>query len=237
MIDDERVIAVVPARGGSKAIPRKNIARVGGTPLVVWSIQTARAIGIIDRTIVSTEDEEIASVAREYGAEVYFRPPRLATDGALIVDTLRDLIETLGAEGESARIMVLLEPTSPFRSSEDVSLCIEQLVRGGRDSVATFKEADLNPHRAWSIAEGSPSVFIPGADPWLPRQSLPQAYQLNGAVYCFWSDRLPRTGQGLLFGRAGAVIMPMERSIDIDTPADLLFAEAVLGKWRASEDR
>ena len=235
MIDGERVIAVIPARGGSKGVPGKNTLLLGGKPLLVWSIEVAQAVGPVDRLIVSTDDQAIAGIALQHGAEVYRRPAHLATDTALVIDALRDLIETLEAEGERGRIIVLLEPTCPFRSSDDVTRCIEGLVRGGKDSVATFKQADVNPHRAWTIEEGIPTVFIAGANPWLPRQQLPEAYQLNGAVYCFRADRLPRTEQGPLFGKTGAVIMPAERSVDINIATDFLFAEAVRENRRPSE--
>ena len=228
MIDGERVIAVIPARGGSKAVPHKNIVPLGGKPLIVWSIEIARSVGLVDRTIVSTEDEAIAAVARQQGAEVYRRPPHLATDAALVVDALRDLIETLRVEDEAGRVMVLLEPTCPFRSAADVTACIVELVRDGKDSVATFKPAELNPHRAWVITDGKPSPFIPGADPWQPRQRLPVAYQLNGAVYAFRADTLPIDTTALLYGRTGAVIMPPERSLDIDSEFDFLVAETLL---------
>lgn len=228
MMGRERVIAVIPARGGSKGVPHKNIVLLGGKPLVVWSIETARTVGLIDRIIVSTDDEAIAAVARKGGAEVYRRPAHLASDSALVIDALRDLIDTLTNEGEPGRIMVLLEPTCPLRSGDDVKACIEGVVTGGKDSIATFKEADLNPHRAWAITEGRPVRFIRGANPWLPRQQLPPAYQLNGAVYCFRTDRLGPKDQGLLFGESGSVIMPAERSVDIDGMTDLHFAELVL---------
>ncbi|MDI9543841.1 MAG: acylneuraminate cytidylyltransferase family protein, partial [Pseudomonadota bacterium] len=100
--------------------------------------------------------------------------------------------------------------------------------REGFDSAATFREAGLNPHRAWKIEGAEPRVFIPGAVPWLPRQLLPKAYQLNGAVYAFRPAGLAEGSDALLFGRMGAVIMPAERSVDIDTEMDFLVAEAVL---------
>jgi len=230
MLAGERVIAVIPARGGSKGVPRKNVVDLGGKPLIAWSIETAQAVGAIDRTIVSTDDNEIADVARRYGAEVYRRPAHLSTDSALVIDALRDLIGRLGAEGETGRVMVLLEPTCPFRSPADVHDCASGVVVDGRDSMAAFKEAELNPYRAWTVEDGRPATFIPGADPWLPRQQLPAAYQLSGAVYCFRTDRLPADGRGLLFGDAGGAIMPAERSVDIDTPADFQLAEMMLAK-------
>jgi N-acylneuraminate cytidylyltransferase len=105
-----------------------------------------------------------------------------------------------------------------------------KLIRDGFDSVATFKTAELNPHRAWALTDGSPSTFVPGADPWQPRQKLPAAYQLNGAVYSFYADRLPVDSPALLFGRAGAIVMPPERSIDIDREIDFVMAEAMLAR-------
>ena len=230
MIDGERVLAVIPARGGSKAVPHKNIVPLGGKPLIVWSIEVAQSVDFIDRTIVSTDDEAIAATALQYGAEVYGRPSHLATDAALVIDALRDLIGTLRTEGEEGRVMVLLEPTCPFRSGEDVKACIEALAREGKDSVATFKAADLNPHRAWIINDGEPSPFIADANPWLPRQRLPVAYQLNGAVYAFRSDLLPADTMALLYGRTGAVVMPPERSVDIDTEFDFVVAETLLSR-------
>jgi len=206
VIEGLRVIAVVPARGGSKSIPKKNIRPLGGRPLIAWSIEAARAVPEIDRIIVSTDDPEISRVAQASGAEVYVRPGELATDEALVIDTIRHLIEVLNGQGEPAQIMVLLEPTCPLRSSEDISRCIRQLVEGNLDSVATFKHADLNPHRAWRIVDGKPRSFSDNVDPWQPRQKLPPAFQLNGAVYAFRADRLPQGTNALLYGRTGAVI-------------------------------
>ena len=129
--------------------------------------------------------------------------------------------------------MVLLEPTCPLRSAEDVAECLSRLVVQGLDSVATFKAAEVNPHRTWRLdARGRPTAFIDGSDPWLPRQALPKAYQLNGAVYAFRPDRLPEDGKALLFGRSGAVIMPAERSVDIDREHDFVIVESLLRRAR-----
>src|SRR5450631_2088722 len=149
MLNGERVIAVVPARGGSKSVPGKNIQPLGGKPLLAWSIDVAHEVKEIDRTIVSTDDPKIASVGRAHGAEVYERPPHLATDEALVIDALKDLLATLLSEGEMPEWIILLEPTCPLRSADDVRDCLKLVGQGGYDSVATFKDADLNPHRAW----------------------------------------------------------------------------------------
>jgi CMP-N,N'-diacetyllegionaminic acid synthase len=230
MLNGKRVVAVVPARGGSKSVPGKNIRSLGGKPLLTWSIEVAQQVSEVDRIIVTTDDAEIASVGRIHGVEVYARPPQLATDDALVIDTLKDLLQTLRAEGETLEWVILLEPTCPLRSADDVRCCLNLVGQGCYDSVATFKDAELNPHRAWRLVDGVPEVFIDGAIPWLPRQKLPKAYQLNGAVYVFRASLLAQEAKSLLVGKVGAVLMPRERSQDIDDSVDFAFAEALLGK-------
>lgn len=228
MLNGQRVIAVVPARGGSKSIPGKNIKPLVGKPLLAWSIDVARQVSAIDRIIVSTDDPGIAAAGEAFGAEIYLRPAHLATDEALVIDALKDLLGRLELEGEKAEWVVLLEPTCPLRTDEDVRKCLELVSQGNYDSVATFKDADLNPHRAWRLIDGVPEVFIPGAVPWLPRQKLPKAYQLNGAVYIFRASLLAEEAKSLLVGRLGAVLMPRERSQDIDDHLDFMIVEALL---------
>jgi CMP-N,N'-diacetyllegionaminic acid synthase len=232
MINSRRVISVIPARGGSKSIPHKNISPLAGKPLIGWTIAVAKQVEEIDRIIVSTDDDEIGRVSAENGAEVYIRPAHLATDDALVIDTLRNLIETLQHEGEKADILVLLEPTCPLRNSDDIRKCIGLMSDMNVDSVATFKEAELNPYRAWRIENGRPDVFIPGVNPWMPRQRLPKAYQLNGAVYAFRVDGLTEDVPCILFGNAAAVIMPLERSIDIDGWHDIYLAESIIARGK-----
>ena len=228
MLNGKRVIAVVPARGGSKSIPGKNIKPLCGKPLLGWSVDIAHQIPEIDRVVVSTDDPQIASVGREFGAEIYERPAHLATDEALVIDALKDLVARLEAEGDPPEWMILLEPTCPLRSVADVRKCLELAATGEYDSVATFKDADLNPHRAWRMVDGKPEVFIPGAVPWLPRQKLPKAHQLNGAVYIFRVSSLGEESKSLLVGRLGAVLMPRERSQDIDDHLDFMIVEALM---------
>ena len=228
MIEGCRVIAITPARGGSKSVPYKNLHPLGGRPLLTWPIECALETPEIDRVIVSTDDDRIGAVARESGAEVYCRPSELASDSALVVETLRQLWIQLRSEGECAEILVLLEATSPFRTVELVSRCLHRLVDEGLDSIATFHEAEINPERVWRIADGIPQPFIPGAVPWTPRQMLTPAYQLNGAVYAFLPDRLPAETPSILFGKMGAEIISGESVIDIDTYKDFVIANALL---------
>jgi CMP-N-acetylneuraminic acid synthetase len=228
MLNGKTVIAVIPARGGSKSVPRKNIRPLGGKPLIAWSIDVARQVSEIDRIIVSTDDTEITSVGRSFGAEVYPRPQHLATDEALVIDALKDLLQTLEVENQMPEWVVLLEATCPLRTADDVRECLRLVAQGGYDSVATFKDAELNPHRAWRLIDGVPEVFLAGAIPWLPRQKLPKAYQLNGAVYVFRASMLAQEAESLLLGKLGAVLMPRNRSQDIDDSVDFTIAEALL---------
>jgi len=230
MLNGKRVVAVIPARGGSKSVPGKNIRPLGGKPLLAWAIDVARQVGEIDRVIVSTDDSQIGAVGRDHGAEVYARPPHLATDDALVIDALKDLLRVLQEERETPEWIILLEPTCPLRTADDVRDCLKLIATGDYDSVATFKEAELNPHRAWRIIDGVPEVFIAGAIPWLPRQRQPKAYQLNGAVYVFRANLLEKEVQSLFVGKLGAVLMPRDRSQDIDDSVDFAIVEVLLKK-------
>ena len=228
MFGDARVIAVVPARGGSKAIPKKNLALLNGWPLVTWPVRSGFDAELVDRVIVSTDDNEIAEVSRVEGAEVYARPAELAGDDAIVIDTVRDLWETLRDEGETDVVMVLLEATAPIRPDGLVDECVRLLVDGGYDSIATFEPARLNPERAWRLEGDAMTPFIDGAVPWKPRQHLSPAYQLNGAVYAFYPSRLPKGTVSLLFGNYGAKIVEIENFVDIDSIHDLRVANAIL---------
>ncbi|MEZ9709065.1 acylneuraminate cytidylyltransferase family protein [Vibrio breoganii] len=226
MIKNKRVVVVIPARAGSKSVVDKNIKLLAGKPLIAWPIDVAKQSKYVDRVIVSTDGKKIAETAEEYGAEVYIRPDHLAQDNSLVIDCLRELIGRLKSEGELATMLVLLEPTSPLRSLEDVDRTIEKLL--SYDSAATFCEAELNPHRAWKVEGDNVEPFIEGAIPWLPRQKQPRAYQLNGAVYGFHIDNLPSEGTSILFGDIAAVTMPQERSIDIDNITHFAIAEEII---------
>lgn len=228
MHNSHRVVALVPARGGSKGVPGKNIKQLGSKPLIAWAIEAAAETDAVDRTVVSTDDGDIASVAREWGADVADRPAHLATDDSLVVDTVRHTVETLGAGADPPRYVVMLEPTTPFRRPADIEACLDRLTDPGIDSVATFTDAEVNPHRTWRIGDGEPETFLPEGTPWQPRQALPDAYQLNGAVYAFDVDAVTDEGPSLLFGDPGAVVMPPARSLDIDTELDFVVAETLL---------
>lgn len=228
LFGERRVVAVIPARGGSTSVPRKNIRPLGGKPLVAWSIEVAQAVEDIDRAVVSTDNEAIAKAARRHGGTVARRPAELATDDALVIDAVRYHLNEWQVEGRPVSVVVLLEPTCPLRQPKDVRACLRRLAEEEIDSVATFTDAALNPHRAWRMENGRPRSFVEDAVPWRPRQELPKAYQLNGGAYAFFADRLPEDSIAPLFGCTGAVYMPEERSIDIDTEVDLRLANLLV---------
>jgi CMP-N,N'-diacetyllegionaminic acid synthase len=236
MIKGLHVIAVVPARGGSKSVKKKNIRPLGGKPLIAWSIETARAVAEIDRVIVSTDDGEISNLARNLGAEVHRRPPELATDESLVVDTIRHLIGVLCMEAQAPQVMVLLEPTCPLRPLDQVRECLRRLAADDLDSVATFEAADQHPHRTWRIMDGTPSPFIAGVDAWQPRQKLPPAFRLSGAVYAFRADRLPAGTTALLYGKAGAVVTPLGQAAVSRFPAATLPMSSSIRLFFMSKD-
>ena len=227
MNEGVRVAALIPARSGSKGIPGKNLSELGGRSLLEWAIELAQDTPEIDRCIVSTDGPSIALEAARLGAEVHPRPAKLAEDSALVIDTIIDVRGWHKAVGDACEQFVLLQPTSPFRTPSVVRRCLQALARGA-DSVATVAPASLHPHQAFYLGGDRPRPFIEDAFPWLPRQSLrPPAYQLTGAVYAFWIERLLLDSPSLLFGDARAVTTdgPI---IDIDEPDDLHVAEALL---------
>ena len=221
-------VALIPARAGSKGLPGKNLRVVAGRSLLAHACAVAAEVEEIDRVVVSTDGDDIAAEAERCGAEVICRPDEFATDGAVVADTIRHALGELRASGQPPRYGVLLEPTTPMREAEDVRRCIRALETGA-DSAATFTEAALHPHRAFVIGDDGVAPFVPGAVPWRPRQGLqPPAYQLSGACYAFDCERFPDDGPAVLFGRIAAVVVPRERSLDIDDEVDLLAVEARL---------
>lgn len=198
-----RTVAIVPARGGSKSIPRKNIKLLAGRPLLWYSAEAARGARRLARTILSTEDEEIARIGRECGLEVPFlRPPDLARDDTPILPVIRHAVRTLESAGETMDAICLLQPTSPLRRSADIDACIHLLETSGADAVATMKPvpAEYNPHWVYFREHGGDMRLCTGEDAPIPRrQDLPPAFHRDGAVYVTRRDVV--MCQDSLYGR------------------------------------
>jgi len=225
-----RAYGIIPARGGSKAIPRKNLATLAGKPLIAHTILAAGEAESLSGFIVSTDDEAIAAVAREWGADVPFvRPAELAEDDVRTVDVLRHAARWLADHDRGAPLTVLLPPTSPLRVAGDIDATVRKLIETGADSVFTVCEADtpaewllrVDDDRARQLLEGEEERFS------TPRQLLPPVYRQNGAVEVYRTARL-LAGEDMYGEDARVVIMPRAQSIDIDDGLDLEQAEAVL---------
>jgi CMP-N,N'-diacetyllegionaminic acid synthase len=224
-----RVLAVIPARGGSVGVPRKNLRPVGGTPLVALAIKAAAGSRLVDRVIVSTDDAEIAAVARDVGGQVPFcRPAQLALGTSRMFDVLVHAVETLEGAGEPAYDdIVLLQPTSPFRLPTDVDECLTTLWSTGCDSVITvYRHPQLHPRFMYSLGPGGVAAPLWEAEDRMPqRQDLDPVFIRTGVVYAFRRSLLRRGGD--IYGkRTVAVQIPYERSFSIDDPTDLAVCEA-----------
>lgn len=224
MIHGKRILAIVPARGGSKSIPRKNVKEIGGKPLIAWTIEAAQKSKYIDHLVVSTEDHEIASVSRSYGAEVLLRPEELAQDDTPGIDVVLHAVEQL--QGYS--YVVLLQPTSPLRTTEDIDQCLESLVSNGAPACVSLCEVDQPPHWMYIVNEQNKlQPIVDNINQYYRRQEIPKTYALNGAIYVAETEWL-FLKKSFLSEETLPFIMPRERSIDIDVPFDLEFADIVL---------
>lgn len=220
------VVALIPARGGSKGIPRKNLAVVAGKPLIVFTLEAARAAATVTRVVCSTDSEEIADVARAHGAEVPFlRPPALAADDSPMLDVVRHADRELGEPD----VIVVLQPTSPLRRPEDIDAAVELLQSSGADVVVSVVAV---PHRfaPESLMRFDGDRVVPlSADVATRRQDKETLWARNGpAVLALHPERL-RAGGELYGGDCRGYVMQERESIDVDTPFDLELAQLLLG--------
>lgn len=230
MYNGKKILGLIPARGGSKGLPRKNIKPLLGKPLMAWTIEQALLSRYLDTVIVSTEDDEIAVIAKRYGAEVPFeRPGEFATDEASGLDVVFHAMEALERGGHVYDILVDLQPTSPLRLAEDIDRSIELLLKTeNAGAVVSVCRAAHHPYLANTLPEdGCMKDFLREGMKNRNRQNLPVHYRANGALFVSFSDYLRE--QGDFFGeRTYAYIMPEERSVDVDSILDLYLAEALL---------
>ena len=224
---NKKILAVVPARGGSKRLPRKNILPLGGVPLLGWTLKAAGKCEYIDRVIVSTEDIEIAEVAKEFGGDVpFYRPCELSTDETTTLDVVLHLLDKLEQMGESYDYVILLQPTSPLRTAQHISDAYEQLINND-DANAVVSVCLAEHHPLWCNTlpnDASLSHFMRKEIHNLRSQDLPNYYRLNGAIYICDVEVL--RSQKTFFPEQGcyAFIMHQKDSIDIDTKEDFDFA-------------
>ena len=235
MSENKRIVGIVPARGGSKSIPRKNVKLLGGIPLIAYSIEAGLRSKYLDRVIVSTDDPEIAAVAREWGAEVPFmRPAELAGDLATDLPVFEHALRWLEEEGYRCDAVVQLRPTSPFRPPACVDEAVEVLLSGNADSVRGITPSGQNPYKMWRIEDGmmQPLLDSEFAEPYnMPRQELPDTFWQTGHVEVIRTATILEMGSMTGYRIAPYVLDPAY-AIDLDNELQWKFAEYVLDHWK-----
>lgn len=225
-----KVLAVIPARGGSKGLPGKNIKPLNDKPLIAWSIESANASKLINKTIVSTDDSKIIDVAKKFGANIPFvRPEELSSDTATTKDVLIHALNELKNLDETYDYLVLLQPTTPFRKAGDIDKMIQIAQQSNSDMVVSVKETSSNPY--YVLFEEDENGFLQKSKPssFTRRQDCPTVYEYNGSIYVIKVSAL-MAKDSLSFDKTIKYLMDEFHSVDIDSQFDLDFAEFLLSK-------
>jgi CMP-N-acetylneuraminic acid synthetase len=243
MYKGKRIIAIIPARGGSKRLPRKNILPLAGKPLIAYTIEQSLASKYVDRTIVSTEDPAIAEVSLRYKAEVIDRPIELATDKATTLSVLKHVLEKIREEGDNPDIIVLLQPTTPLRKEELIDDAIVKLVETGSNAVVSVCELHIGKEWILEIKDckldflikrnkDTKSTKSSENDTNLKTRTQDQkkAYILNGAIYAYKSKIVEESKIYNMDDDFIPLIMDKASSIDIDNKDDLELAEFYINR-------
>jgi CMP-N,N'-diacetyllegionaminic acid synthase len=230
------VLALIPARGGSKRVPRKNVRTLGGKPLISWTIEQALASEAVDRVVVSTDDAETAAIAEQYGAEVPFiRPASLAADETPDLPVFVHALDELATVGYRPEFVAWLRPTAPLRTAHDVDRAVALLRSTGADCVRSICLTEHHPYWARRLDGDRLLPFVDGVreEDFPQRQLLPPAYRLNGAVDVARTAFVAGTsGRELFGGDVRGYVMPHERSIDLDDELDFELAELLIARSR-----
>ncbi|MFW1839165.1 cytidylyltransferase domain-containing protein [Acinetobacter gyllenbergii] len=235
MIGQYRVTALIPARGGSKRLPRKNIKLLGDKPLIAWSIEVAKASKYIDQVVVSTDDEEIKLISEQYGAEVPFlRPEHLSNDQASSFDAIKHTIDFLQLD-QPKELIVLLQPTSPLRLVSELNTALEFFISKNAKGIVSISETEHSPMWSNTLPEnGCMSDFIRPEVQGKRSQDLPKFFRLNGSIYIYETLSLLKQEKIFFDENVYGFETSLETAIDIDTALDFLVAEIIM-KHRAIE--
>jgi len=228
VISGKKVLAIIPARGGSKGVKNKNIREVGGKPLINWTIEAGFGSKYIDRMILSSDDQKIISVAENVGCEVPFvRPNFLSTDEAKSIDVVLHAVDLVAEEFD---IIVLLQPTSPLRTSDDIDGALNKFIDTDAQAVVSVSEVDKSPYWMYKLqAPGDriqPVIDLKNSP--LRRQDAPECFALNGAVYVI-DSKILKSEQSFIPEDTRAFVMSQRSSLDIDTEEDLNYLKFVVG--------
>jgi CMP-N-acetylneuraminic acid synthetase len=233
MTDTPYVFGVIPARGGSKGLPGKNLRVLGKLSLIGHAIASARESARLTRFIVSTDSPALAEEARRHGAEVPFqRPAELASDEAGMIPVLQHAVRWLEAAGERPDLVVTLQPTSPFRTGDDIDTTVAKVIDTGADSAQTVAEAGYHPFFMKTLDGDRTVALFADGHKYVRRQDAPTVYQPSGAVYVTRRDVLMTQGR-VLGADNRAIVQGFEAAVNIDTEWDFLLAELILRQGRA----
>lgn len=229
MYKNKKILCVIPARGGSKGLPGKNIKKLLGKPLIAYSIQQAKASGLIDRIIVSTDSQEIAKIAKQYGAEVPFiRPKILAADKSGTIEVLLHAVDWLKRNDKyDFDVLVLLHANTPLRKSEDINNCLETLINKKAENIFSVTEASRNPYFNMVEIDKKNRPRLVKKGNFATRQSAPKVFDMNSSIYVWRRDVL-RDKKNIFLKKTLLYLMPKERSVDIDDYIDFKTAEMIL---------
>ena len=230
MIDNKKILAIIPARKGSKRLPRKNKLKILGKPLICWTIEASVQSKYIDTILVSTDDDEIIDIAKEYNIKVPFkRPSEISSDEATMNDVIIHAINFFKTNGESYDIIILLQPTSPLRTTNDIDKALE-LISEKNESVISVCENSHSP--LWSNVlpkDNSMEFFIKDEFKGVRSQDLPKFYCLNGAIFISTVNYFLKHND-FIGPKSIAYIMDKKRSIDIDSKLDFEFCNFLLNE-------
>lgn len=224
-----RNIAVIPARSGSKGLKDKNIKLLNGKPLMAYTIEAAQKSNLFDEIFVSTDSEEYAQIAREFGARVpFFRNEELSSDTASSWDVVKDALITYKKSGKEFDTAALLQPTSPLRKFDDIINAYNEMNTQNANAIVAVCEVDHSPLWCNTLPENnSLKNFLNQDLVKKPRQSLPTYYRINGALYIVKIDYL-MSAENIYNEKCFALVMPKENSLDIDDEVDFKIAQALI---------
>jgi CMP-N,N'-diacetyllegionaminic acid synthase len=217
----KRVLSIIPARGGSKGLPRKNILDLAGKPLIAWTIEASLNSKYITKTMVSSDDKEILDISIKYGSEIIKRPDNLATDTATSESVVKHAIDYLESIGEVFDFVVLLQPTSPLRNFKDIDSAFETMFNSDATAIISVCKFDNKVLKTFIKNENG---FLQGISnnkyPFMRRQDLPLVYMSNGAIY-ITNTKSFRDGGSFLTSKTVNYLMDIRKSVDVDTLKDL----------------
>ena len=226
MYKNKTFLAITPARGGSKRLPRKNVLDFNGKPLISWTIEASLESEYVDNIVVSSDDEEILNISKKYGASIIKRPNELASDMATTFDAIRHTVDNI----EKYSYIVLLQPTSPLRTAKDIDNAIKLLEEKNADAIVSVCEMEHSPLWSNTLDESlSMENFLSSTVLNKRSQDLENYYRLNGAIYICRTESFLEEKSFLLKENIFAYVMSREHSVDIDEEIDFKIAEALLG--------